>query len=64
MPYTLQIVPFCARTSLFLAIAIALYLVSRSKLWLSTAAEITEMQTADCQTTYIKLYPAMSLIYV
>lgn len=45
MLYTLQIVPFCARTSLFLAIAIALYLVSKSKLWLSTAAEITEMQT-------------------
>ena len=42
MLYTLQITPFCARTSLFLAIATALYLVSSNNLCLSTAANATE----------------------
>ncbi len=43
MLYTLQIMPFCARTSLFLAIANALYLVTSSNLCLSTAAKVTEL---------------------
>jgi len=42
MLYTLQNLPFCARTPLFLAIAFALYLVSSNNLCLSTAANVTE----------------------
>ncbi len=51
MLYTLQIMPFCARTSLFLAIATALYLVSSNNMCLSTAANVIEhditMQTVN-----------------
>lgn len=56
---TLQIIPFCARTPLFLTIAIALYLVSRNNLCLSMAANVTEHDIA-LQTITDKLHSIQS----